>query len=236
MNDYYGTLGVDRSASPEEIKRAYRKMARKLHPDVNPSPDAAEEFKQVAQAYEVLSDPDKRRAFDMGADPFASGNPGFSGQGFTFTDIMDAFFGGGAAGAGGPGPRSRVQPGQDALVPLDIDLSTAVFGGNEDLTFDTAVECSTCHGDGARPDTGRRTCDVCHGSGQVQQVQRSFLGQVMTTRPCGACQGHGDVIPDPCHECSGQGRVRTRRTLTVRVPPGVDTGTRNMREHTAMTQ
>lgn len=225
MNDYYGVLGVSSDASPEEIKRAYRKLARRLHPDVNPSAEAAEEFKKVSQAYEVLSDPEKRRAFDMGADPFAgAGAAGFQGAGFSFSDIMDAFFGG-AAGPGG-GPRSRVQPGQDALVPLDVDLSTAVFGHNEDLTFDTAVLCNTCHGDGSKPGTGRRTCEVCHGTGQVQQVQRSFLGQVMTTRPCGACRGFGEVITDPCIDCAGEGRVRERRTITIKVPAGVDTGTR----------
>lgn len=226
MNDYYGVLGVSSDAAPEEIKRAYRKLARKLHPDVNPSPEAAEKFKSVSQAYEVLSDPEKRRAYDMGADPFG-GAAGFQGQGFSFTDIMDAFFGG-AAGATshGAGPRSRVQPGQDALVPLDVELSTAVFGANEELTFDTAVECNTCHGDGSKPGTGRQTCEICHGTGSVQQVQRSFLGQVMTTRPCGACRGFGDIITDPCIDCSGEGRVRERRTINIKVPAGVDTGTR----------
>lgn len=224
MNDYYGVLGVSNDAAPEDIKRAYRKMARKLHPDVNPSPEAAEQFKQVSQAYEVLSDPEKRRAYDMGADPFGGAAGGFQGAGFSFTDIMDAFFGG-AAGSGN-GPRSRTQPGQDALVPLEVDLGTAVFGANRDLTFDTAVLCSTCGGDGSKPGTGRRTCEVCHGSGSVQQVQRSFLGQVMTTRTCGACRGFGDIISDPCVDCNGEGRVRDRRTITIKVPAGVDTGTR----------
>lgn len=224
MNDYYADLGVSRDASVEDIKRAYRRKARKLHPDVNPGPEAESEFKKVSQAYDVLSDPQKKRAFDAGSDPYAGAADGF-GQGFSFSDIMDAFFGGGAGGAG-RGPRSRRQRGQDALIRLDIDLPMAVFGGEEEVTVDTAVECGTCHGDGAQPGTGTRQCDICGGRGEVQQVQRSFLGQVMTSRPCAACQGFGTVITNPCFECSGHGRVRTRRNLTLKVPAGVDTGTR----------
>ncbi len=222
MNDYYADLGVARDASPEDIKRAYRRSARKLHPDVNSSPEAEEQFKKVSQAYDVLSDAEKRRAFDMGADPYAGAAAGF-GQGFSFSDIMDAFFGGGAAGAG---PRSRRSRGQDALLRLDIDLADAVFGAEKELTVDTAVECGTCHGEGMQPGTSTRTCDVCAGRGEIQQVQRSFLGNVMTSRPCTTCQGFGQLITDPCYECSGDGRVRTRRTLTLKVPAGVDTGTR----------
>jgi molecular chaperone DnaJ len=224
LNDYYQDLGVSRDATAEEIKRAYRKMARKLHPDVNSGPEAEDEFKKVSQAYDVLGDPEKRRAYDMGADPYASGAASF-GQGFSFSDIMDAFFG---AGAGGPqrGPRSRQRRGQDALVRLDIDLADAVFGAESELTLETAVVCETCHGDGAQPGTSRRTCDVCGGRGEIQQVQRSFLGQVMTSRPCMTCQGYGEVLVSPCFECSGDGRVRTRRTLKIKVPAGVDTGTR----------
>ena len=223
MNDYYADLGVSRTATLEEIKTAYKRKARRLHPDVNPGPEAEEEFKKVSQAYDVLSDQGKRAAYDRGQDPYAGAAQGF-GQGFTFTDIMDAFFGGGAAG--GRGPRSRTQRGQDALIRLDIDLATAVFGGEETLTFDTAVQCRTCEGAGAQPGTSTRTCSVCGGRGEVQQVQRSFLGQVMTSRPCAACRGYGEVIEHPCFDCSGEGRVRTRRDLTLKVPGGVDTGTR----------
>ncbi|WP_323097130.1 molecular chaperone DnaJ [Intrasporangium sp. YIM S08009] len=226
MNDYYAVLGVSRDASQEEIKKAYRKLARRLHPDVNPGPEAEEEFKRVSQAYDVLSDPQKRRQFDTGSDPFASGGgAGFgAGAGFSFSDVMDAFFGAGATGA--RGPRPRVQRGQDALVRLDIDLSKAVFGSEEELTLDTAVGCGRCGGDGAEPGTGRQTCPICNGAGEIQQIQRSFLGQVMTSRPCVNCQGFGATLTDPCHDCSGDGRVRTRRSLTLRVPAGVDTGTR----------
>lgn len=227
MNDYYAELGVSRDASAEEIKRAYRKAARKLHPDVNPGPEAEEQFKKVSQAYDVLSDVDKRRQYDMGADPYADAAAGF-GPGFSFSasDLFDAFFGGAGAARATRGPRPRMMRGQDALVPLDIDLSQAVFGGNADLVIDTAVGCPTCHGDGCAPGTTPRTCDVCKGAGEIQQVQRSFLGQVMTSRPCNACQGFGEIITHPCFECSGQGRVRTQRTMTIKIPGGVDTGTR----------
>lgn len=223
MNDYYADLGVPRDANPEDIKRAYRRLARKLHPDVNPGAEAEAEFKKVSQAYDVLGDADKRRAYDMGQDPYGGAAGGF-GQGFSFSDIMDAFFGG-AAGAQ-RGPRPRRQRGQDALVALQIDLKTAIFGGQQELTVDTALVCETCHGEGCQPGTSVRQCDVCHGRGEVQQVQRSFLGQVMTSRPCTACQGFGTVITSPCFECSGHGRVRTRRPVAFKVPPGVDSGTR----------
>ena len=223
MNDYYADLGVSREASAEEIKKAYRRLARELHPDVNPGAEAEAQFKKVSQAYDVLSDPAKKQQYDMGADPFG-GMSGAYGQGFSFSDIMDAFFGG-AAGAA-RGPRSRVQRGQDALIRIDIDLATAVFGGEKEVAVDTAVLCETCQGDGQQPGTGTRTCDLCGGRGELQQIQRSFLGQVMTSRPCTACHGFGSVITDPCFDCSGNGRVRTRRTLTLKIPAGVDTGTR----------
>lgn len=225
MNDYYEDLGVARDASIEEIKRAYRRLARKLHPDVNQGAEAEEQFKRVSRAYEVLSDTDKRRSYDLGVDPFATGGGGggFGAQGFSFSDVMDAFFGGAATARG---PRARVHRGQDALVRMEIDLHDAVFGCEQELAIDTAVRCSTCQGNGCQPGTGLSTCAICGGRGEVQTVQRSFLGNVMTSRPCQNCQGYGSTIQRPCFECSGEGRVRTRRSLTLKVPAGVDSGTR----------
>lgn len=227
-NDYYETLGVSRQATPDEIKRAYRKLARTLHPDVNPDPEVGERFKEVTNAYEVLSDPKKREMYDMGADPLRpSGGGGGYGPGGPFPgggfeDILGHFFGQPQA----RGPKSRVQPGQDALLRLTIDLRDAVFGVTKDVLVDTAVLCSKCHGGGTAEGASFVTCTTCAGRGEVNQVQRSFLGQIMTSSPCAACRGYGTINPNPCSECSGEGRVRTRRATTVNVPAGVDTGTR----------
>lgn len=223
--DLYDLLGVARDADADTIKKAYRRLARRLHPDVNPDPETQERFKEVSRAYEVLSDPQKRAAYDHGGDP--SGGAGFGGQGagFSFTDIMDAFFGG-QPGGQTRGPRPRVRRGQDALIRLDIDLAEAAFGVSRELKVDTAVVCTTCGGEGAAPGTHAIPCETCRGAGEVAHVQRSFLGEIRTLRPCAACRGFGSIISDPCRECSGDGRIRSRRTLTVKIPAGVDTGTR----------
>ncbi len=224
-NDYYEILGVAHDATPEQIKKAYRKLAREHHPDVAGDDPAAEDrFKDVSRAYEVLGNPEKRRAYDLGADPSSPG--GGMGGGFGFQDIFETFFGAatGASAQRGPIPRSR--RGQDALVRLDLDLTEVTFGVHREVTVDTAVLCPTCQGSCCRPGTSPRTCEVCHGRGTVQRVARSFLGQVMTNQPCAACRGFGSTIPEPCTECAGEGRVRSRRTLAVDVPAGVDTGTR----------
>ena len=221
-SDYYAVLGVGRDATPDEVKKAYRRLARSLHPDVNPGEE--ERFKEVTKAYEVLSDPKKRELHDLGGDPFSTGG-GF-GSGFGFSDIMDAFFGAGGAGGTARGPRPRQRRGQDALIRVDIDISEATFGVTRELQVDTATTCPTCRGGGTAAGTSPRTCDICQGRGEVQQVTRSFLGQVMTARPCASFQGFGTVIPQPCPDCGGDGRVRTRRSLKVKIPAGVDTGTR----------
>jgi molecular chaperone DnaJ len=226
MNDPYEILGVERDADADTIKKAYRRLARQLHPDVNPDPSTQERFKEVSAAYDVLSDPEKRRMYDLGGDPFGRGG-GAAGQGsgFSFTDIMDAFVGG-QQQSGRRGPRPRSRRGQDALVRLEIDLAQAAFGTTQELKVDTAVLCTACQGSGAAPGSRPVTCETCHGHGEVAHVQRSFLGEIRTLRPCAACRGFGEIIPEPCRECSGDGRVRTRRSLTVKIPPGVDTGTR----------
>jgi molecular chaperone DnaJ len=224
--DYYQVLGVPRDASADDIKRAYRRLARQHHPDVSGNADDQERFKEVSNAYEVLSDPRKREMYDLGGDPLrssgTSAGPGGTAGDFTFTDIFDAFFG----QTSSRGPRSRTRRGQDALLRMEIDLAAALFGTAQEIQVDTAVACPTCSGAGTSDGSDFVTCDVCRGRGEISHVQRSFLGQVMTTRPCPQCRGFGTVNPRPCAECAGDGRVRTRRTLNIEVPAGVDSGTR----------
>jgi molecular chaperone DnaJ len=215
--DHYEVLGVARDASEDQIKKAYRKLARELHPDVNPAPEAQERFKLVTHAYEVLSDSDSRRQYDQGGqNPF--GSAGFGG----FGDIFDTFFGGG----GQRGPRSRQERGQDALIRVDLKLDEVVFGVEKELEVDTAVLCTTCNGDCCRPGTSMVTCDVCRGAGQIQRQVRSLLGNVVTSAPCGTCRGFGQTIPEPCLDCRGQGRVRARRKIDLNIPGGVEDGLR----------
>jgi molecular chaperone DnaJ len=226
--DYYAVLGLARGATDSEIKRAYRRLARDLHPDVNPDPEAKERFQEVNRAYQALTDPEKRRIVDLGGDPFdagaaaGAGSPfgtGFGGLG----DIMDAFFGGGQTTRG---PRSRVRAGGDALIRVELDLDETVFGTTKEITVDTAVLCNSCSGAGTAPGTHPATCSTCGGRGEVQSVQRSFLGQVVTARTCPSCAGTGQIIPEPCPQCGGDGRVRARRTIPVKVPAGVEDGMR----------
>ena len=170
--DPYEILGVDREADADTIKKAYRRLARQLHPDVNPDPETQERFKEVTAAYEVLSDPKKREMYDLGADPFAPGGAGagaggFGGAGFPFSDIMDAFFG----TATSRGPRSRARRGRNATLRVELDLAETAFGTTRELSIDTAVACTTCEGTGCAPGTHPETCETCHGRGEVQQVQ-----------------------------------------------------------------
>lgn len=218
MTDHYGTLGLAADASQEDIKKAYRKLARELHPDVNPDPEAAERFKAVTHAYQVLSDPAQRQAYDRG-DTGGADFTGFGG----FGDIFETFFGGGGASRG---PRSRRERGQDALLRIEVDLADIVFGAQRELEIETAVVCETCHGTACQPGTSPQTCDICRGTGSVQQTVRSLLGSMVTSKPCNVCRGYGNTIPSPCVTCSGQGRVRATRSLKVTIPGGIETGQR----------
>jgi len=217
--DHYEVLGVSREATPDEIKKAYRRLARELHPDVNPGEEASERFKLVTHAYDVLSDPEQRQRYDLGGEGGGFGG-GFGG----FGDIFETFFGGGGGRAGRP--RSRRERGQDALVRVTLELRDVVFGAHREIEVDTAVLCETCQGSCCQPGTQPATCDICHGSGQVQRTVRSLLGNVVTSQPCSACQGYGTTIPYPCATCQGQGRVRSRRTVSVDIPAGVESGLR----------
>ena len=225
--DFYELLEVPREASADDLKRAYRALARKLHPDTNPDPAAEERFKEITVAYEVLSDPEKRQRYDrygvegLGGDPFA----GFTGGGIN--DIFEAFFGGGSPfGGGGGGRRAPAGPprGQDLEVVADLTFEEAVFGARHAVSVRTAVACEDCEATGAKPGTEPITCLECAGVGQVQRVRQSFLGQMVTSSVCPRCGGQGQVISDPCPTCRGEGRTIEERTYTVDIPAGVDTG------------
>jgi len=222
VKDYYAVLGVQRDASDAQIKKAYRALARELHPDVA-GPDGEERFKEVAAAYDVLGHGEKRAQYDRGVDPRAASGSSGGPQGFGFEDIFETFFGGGQQRRG---PASRVQRGGDTLVREDVTPEEAVFGVARTVQVDLADACPTCHGTCCAPGTQPQTCRQCNGSGSLQRVVRSLLGQVMTSTPCPACGGYGTTIAQPCSECSGHGRTHSRHSVAVDIPPGVETGTR----------
>lgn len=222
--DYYETLGISRDASQEDIKKAYRKMSRKYHPDLA-GPEFEDKFKEVNNAYEVLSDPEKRRMYDQGVDP-NNPNAGASyagGFGDIFSDLFGQAFGGGTASAA---PVPRTQRGRDMRATMDVDLKTAVFGGVGKVTINTYAVCDECHGTGCQAGSQPKTCPDCGGSGVTKHVSNTFLGQVVTQGPCQRCEGHGTIIDEPCPKCASHGRIRTKRTVSVNVPAGVDDNTR----------
>lgn len=223
---YYDLLGVPVDASDDQIKRAYRRLARQLHPDSTGGDAEAEaRFKQVVQAYEVLRDPQRRARYDRygpeGVDGPVPGDPFGGGSGLG--DLFDAFFGmaGGTGRSRGRGGPAR---GADAEVVLGLDFREAVFGARKELTVDAVVACATCHATGARPGTTAIRCPECGGSGELRRVRQSILGQVVTAVTCPRCQGLGESVPSPCPDCGGDGRRTENRTLAVDVPAGVDNG------------
>ncbi|MEL6892639.1 MAG: molecular chaperone DnaJ [Actinomycetota bacterium] len=235
MADFYELLDVSRTATADEIKKAYRRKARELHPDANPDDDeAAERFKQVARAYQVLSDDEQRARYDQFGEAGVGGANGGAGPnvddlfGGGLGDIFDAFFGGGA-GQGSPfGGRQRGPSGpprgQDVEVVVDVDFAQAVFGDQVAVELKLPVRCDDCGGSGAGEGTEPVSCSDCGGSGQVQRVRQSLLGQMVTASPCGRCGGLGQVVTTPCSNCRGEGRVTVDKTYQVDVPAGVDTG------------
>lgn len=225
--DYYEVLGISKTASADEIKKAYRRLAMKNHPDRNPDDEEAEaKFKEASEAYEVLSDDQKRSAYDQfghqgvdGAAGGGGGGPGAGGFGDIFGDMFSDIFGGGGMGGGG---RQRAARGSDLRYDMELDLETAIAGDTEEVRIPTLDECSGCSGSGAQPGSDVDTCGTCQGMGQVR-IQQGFLS---IQQACPDCQGHGKRVRNPCRQCSGEGRVRSSKTLSVRVPPGVDDGDR----------
>ncbi len=232
MADHYQLLGVARDADAAELKKAYRRRARELHPDANPGDaDAEARFKELTRAYEVLSDPQRRAYYDRyGTDqPTAASTGGGGGDPFGFgssiNDLFDAFLGGsgfgGGRGGGGPSAPPR---GSDLEVTHELTFEEAVFGVEAEVRVRTAVVCETCDGSGAEPGTAPRTCSRCEGAGQLRTVRQSILGQMVSSTPCPQCRGLGEIIVEPCPTCRGDGRTMDERALQVRVPPGVDDG------------
>ena len=232
--DFYEVLGVSKNATAEEIKKAYRQAARKYHPDVNrDDPNAADKFKEVNDAYEVLSDDNKRAAYDrFGHDAFdPTRNPGGFGGGFGgfgdmggFGDIFDLIFGG--TGAAGRRTRTGPQRGADLEMRLEVNFEDAVFGMEKDIELPRVEKCDKCNGSGAEPGSDVKKCPDCHGSGQVRSVQSTPFGRFETVRPCNRCHGEGKIVEKPCSACRGNGQVRKTRKIQVRIPAGVDSGSR----------
>ncbi len=228
MTDYYKVLGVDHNASDDEIRKAYRKMSRKYHPDIAGA-EFEDKFKEVNAAYDVLSNPEKRRMVDMGIDPNdpSAGRAGAGAAGFSdmgMGDIFSQFFGGSFGTSQGPIP--RVQPGDDALAEARIDLRTAIFGGNAHVRLTAFGVCGDCNGSGSADNLPPEQCSQCHGSGFCQKVVRTMLGQMMSTMPCDKCEGHGTIIRNLCQNCHGHGRIRAVREVGVNVPAGILDGSR----------
>jgi molecular chaperone DnaJ len=226
--DYYDVLGVPRDADEAEIKRAFRKLAQQHHPDVDKGDGAEERFKELNEAYRVLSDRQRRTAYDMfghaGVEGSAAGGfEGFGGGFGPFGDIFDAFFGGSPAGAR---RRSRVVAGADLRYDLTIEFADAVFGVTKEITFPTLVTCSRCEGAGGEPGTEPETCPECNGTGEQRRVAQTILGQMVNIVACQRCRGEGRIIATPCIECKGEGRIREERTLQVTIPAGIDAGQR----------
>src|ERR1051325_8094200 len=220
--DPYEVLGVARDADESTIKKAFRKLARELHPDVNKhDPDAEEKFKEAAEAYEILSDPERRATYDRyGHEGLRSGGqaPNFDGFG-NITDLFDAFFGG--AFGGGGGARAGPRQGEDVAIAAHIDLDQAYRGAKVEVSFEAIDRCEHCHGNGAEPGTPIETCDKCAGSGQLRAVSRTAFGQLVRTQVCDVCGGDGRVPQEPCKECAGRGRKAVTRVLDVDIPAGI---------------
>lgn len=236
--DYYEVLGVNKNATDDELKKAYRKLAKQYHPDANPDnrAEAEEKFKEVNEAYETLSDKQKRTMYDQFGHDAANGfngggfngyNSGFSGfngfgdfDGFDVGDIFSSFFGGASNFSGSR--RSGPPRGRDIKVALEITFEEAAFGVKKDITISRDETCDTCHGSGAKPGTNPVTCDTCHGTGQIKYTQNTILGSIMSTRVCNKCGGEGKIISNPCDTCRGKGTVKKQKKISITIPQGID--------------
>jgi molecular chaperone DnaJ len=220
--DYYEVLGIERGAGADEIRKAYRKLAFQYHPDRNTEAGAADRFKEVQEAYEVLSDRERRSTYDrfghLGANGGFAGGPFGRSGGFGIEDLFDSFFGNGAA----TGQRQRVQRGADLRVDLTLSFEESVFGVEREITFPRHETCKTCDGRGVEPGSQPVPCVRCGGTGELRRVHQNFLGQFVNVSVCDRCNGHGSMITNPCKECRGQGNVRATRTLRVAIPAGID--------------
>ncbi|WP_314059898.1 molecular chaperone DnaJ [uncultured Vagococcus sp.] len=232
--DYYEVLGVSKSATDDEIKKAYRKLSKQYHPDINKEADAEDKFKEVSEAYEILSDPQRRAAYDQyghaSTDPNYGGG-GFGGGGFEgfsgggsfggFEDIFESFFGGGGGRSANP---NAPRQGSDLQYSLNLKFEEAIFGVEKTVKFNREDSCSTCAGTGAKPGTKPETCSKCHGQGTINVERQTPLGRVMTRQTCDQCGGAGQTIKDPCNDCHGTGRVKKKHAVKVNVPAGVEDG------------
>ncbi|MDQ3870186.1 MAG: molecular chaperone DnaJ [Chloroflexota bacterium] len=228
QRDYYDILGVPRGASDSDVKRAFRKLAQQWHPDISTDPNADERFKEINEAYQVLSDPQRRQAYDL----FGRADTGRAGEGFGsfggyqtgfggFSDLFDAFFGSAAPGSA---RQPRPPTGSDLRYDLRLTFEESIAGAEKEIEFSSLDRCARCEGSGSEPGTSPTTCPQCHGSGEFRQVRSTMIGQMVSVSPCPRCRGLGRVITDPCRECGGQGRVERKRTLRVTIPAGIDDG------------
>ncbi|MGM9987907.1 MAG: molecular chaperone DnaJ [Bacillaceae bacterium] len=228
--DYYEVLGLTKGASSDEIRKAYRKLAKKYHPDVSKEENAEEKFKEVAEAYEVLSDPQKKAQYDQFGHAGAQGGfGGFGGgagtgfDGFGFEDIFSSFFGGGGGGGRRRDPNAPRQ-GSDLQYTMTIDFMDAVHGIEKEIEIPRDETCETCHGSGAKPGTSKTTCTQCNGSGEINVEQNTPFGRIVNRRTCNVCNGSGQMIKEKCTTCNGSGHVRKRKKINVKVPAGIDDG------------